>query len=232
MQERIALIGASGAIGSALLKKLKKTGSEIHAFARSEPEKLEGITYHKMDYGEEASIEQAAKKGPFTKIFVTTGLLHAGEVQPEKSLSEVSAENLETLFAANTLFPALVAKHFLADISRTAPVTFAVLTARVGSIGDNRLGGWYSYRISKAALNMFLKTLSIEIKRKNKNALVVGLHPGTVDSPLSKPFQANVPEGKLFTPDFSAEKLLETLENLSPENSGSCFGWDGKEITP
>ena len=109
---------------------------------------------------------------------------------------------------------------------------FAALSARVGSISDNQLGGWYAYRASKAALNMIIKTAAIEVRRRNPHAIVVGLHPGTVDSDLSKPFQGNVPEGKLFTPDFAAGKLLTVLEGLAPAQTGRCFGWDGEEILP
>ena len=109
---------------------------------------------------------------------------------------------------------------------------FAALSARVGSISDNQLGGWYSYRASKAALNMIIKNIAIEISRVNKKAIIVGLHPGTVDSNLSKPFQGNVPYGKLFTPEYSTQKLVEVLKSLTSKQSGKCFAWDGKEILP
>ena len=109
---------------------------------------------------------------------------------------------------------------------------FAPLSARVGSISDNRIGGWYSYRPSKSALNMIIKNVAIETSRRNEQAIIVGLHPGAVDSDLSKPFQANIPDKKLFTPDFSAKKLIEVLETQTPESSGKCFAWDGKEIDP
>jgi NAD(P)-dependent dehydrogenase (short-subunit alcohol dehydrogenase family) len=109
---------------------------------------------------------------------------------------------------------------------------FTALSARVGSISDNQLGGWYSYRASKSALNMILKNAAIETNRSNKKAIIVGLHPGTVESNLSDPFKKNVPEGKLFTPDYSAQKLLAVLSSLTIEQSGKCFAWDGKEIFP
>lgn len=124
----------------------------------------------------------------------------------------------------------MVAKHFLPKLAKDQRAVFAALSARVGSISDNQLGGWYSYRASKAALNMIIKNLSIEMKMRYKQAIIVGLHPGTVDSRLSKPFQANVPAGKLFTADYAVAKMLEVINTLTPENSGKYYAWDGKEI--
>ena len=124
----------------------------------------------------------------------------------------------------------MVAKNFLPKLAKDQRAVFAALSARVGSISDNQLGGWYSYRASKAALNMIIKNLSIEMKMRYKQTIIVGLHPGTVDSRLSKPFQANVPAGKLFTADYAVAKMLEVINTLTPENSGKCYAWDGKEI--
>ena len=126
----------------------------------------------------------------------------------------------------------MIAKYFLPKLNREKRSIFAALSARVGSISDNQLGGWYSYRASKAALNMVIKNIAIEISRFNKKAIIVGLHPGTVDSNLSKPFQVNVPYGKLFTPEFSTQKLVEVLRSLTSKQSGKCFAWDGQEILP
>lgn len=125
-----------------------------------------------------------------------------------------------------------MAKHFIPKLAKDTKSVFAAISARVGSISDNQLGGWYAYRASKAALNMFIKTASVETKRLNPNAVIVGVHPGTVDSHLSEPFQARVPQGKLFTPEYSAEKLIEVFDSLNMEDSGKCFAWDGKEIIP
>ena len=228
----IAVIGASGAIGSACARRLTERypTAKIHAFARDA--KL------RIDYGDEASIAAAAElaaeagAGALDLVLVTTGVLHSGSTSPEKSLRDLSADKFEQIFAANTIAPALVAKHFLPKLSRERPAVFAAISARVGSISDNKLGGWYAYRASKAALNMVIKNAAIELNRRNKRAIVVGLHPGTVDSPLSKPFQANVAEGKLFTPEYSAQKLVHVLENLTPEHSGRCLAWDGEIIAP
>jgi len=137
---------------------------------------------------------------------------------------------MERSYRINAIGPALVAKHFLPLLTRERKAMFAALSARVGSIEDNQLGGWHAYRASKAALNMLLKTLSIELARQNPTAICVGLHPGTVDTRLSGPFQRGVPEGKLFSPQKSARHLLNVLDTLSPEQSGQIFAWDGQRI--
>ena len=137
---------------------------------------------------------------------------------------------MATAFRLNTTGPALVAKHFLPLLARDRKAAFAALSARVGSIEDNGLGGWYAYRASKAALNMAIKTLSIELARRYPLALCVGLHPGTVDTALSKPFQAGVPQERLFSPAQSARHLLSVLDELTAEDSGKLFAWDGRRI--
>ena len=123
-----------------------------------------------------------------------------------------------------------MAKHFIPLLRKQQKSVLAALSARVGSISDNNLGGWYSYRASKSALNMLLKTTSIEVARRNKTASVIGLHPGTVDTGLSKPFQANVKPEKLFTPEFAAECILKNIDKATAETSGSVFAWDGSPI--
>ena len=226
----IAIIGASGAIGGACVRRLveRYPAAHVHAFARD--------AELSIDYDDEASIaaaaELAAQAGPLDLVLVATGMLHSGNTLPEKSLRDLSADKFARIFAANTITPALLAKHFLPRLSRERPAVFAAISARVGSISDNQLGGWYAYRASKAALNMVIKNAAIEMSRRNKKAIVVGLHPGTVDSPLSKPFQANVAAGKLFTPEYSAQKLIQVLESLTPEHSGQCLAWDGEVIAP
>ena len=151
---------------------------------------------------------------------------------PEKSLRELSLEKFQRLFLVNTIIPALIAKHFCPYLNKETPSVFAALSARVGSISDNQLGGWYSYRSSKAALNMIIKNTAIEINRTNKQAIIVGIHPGTVNSNLSKPFQKNVPKEKLFSPNFAAEKIYQVITQLSSQSSGKCFAWDNTEILP
>ena len=147
-------------------------------------------------------------------------------------MAQLDPAALAHQFAINAIGPALVAKHFLPAQPRTGRTVFAVLSAKVGSIGDNRLGGWYGYRASKAALNQLVRTLAIEHRRRNDRSIVVGLHPGTVDTALSKPFQANVVADQLFTPGRAAVQLLDVIEGLRAIDSGKLFGWEGSEITP
>ncbi|MFT5420562.1 MAG: NAD(P)-dependent dehydrogenase (short-subunit alcohol dehydrogenase family) [Candidatus Endobugula sp.] len=245
----IAIIGSSGTIGQALIKQLARShpNAVIHAFSRTPlafsqnsllPDSLlpGKVIPHNIDYDDEQSMAAAAaiatKESALDCVIVVTGILHDGEMMPEKSLRDLSAEKFQHLFAVNTILPALIAKHFIPKLDRKKRSIFAALSARVGSISDNRLGGWYAYRASKAALNMVIKNAAIETARRSKDAIIVGLHPGTVDSALSKPYQYGVPEGKLFTPDYSAQKLLQVLDKLTPLDSGRCFAWDGKEVAP
>ncbi len=237
MYHHIAIIGSAGAIGNALLNQLAnhQRTADIHAFSRGIAASLHGnVRHHQIDYANESSIAEAAAiasaTAPLDLVLVTTGLLHDEDIMPEKSLGDLSSTKFQRLFAANTILPALVAKHFLPKIAKHKRAVFAAISARVGSISDNRLGGWYAYRASKAALNMVIKNAAIEMGRRYKEAVIVGLHPGTVDSRLSKPFQGSVPEGALFTPEFSAEKLLLVLDGLAAKDSGKCFAWDGSEV--
>ena len=228
--QNIAILGASGAIGSAFTTRSaeKYPHADLYAFSRK--------AQHRIDYSSEESIaaaaELAAANKPLDMVIFAGGILHDGDMTPEKSLRELSADKFHRVFEANTIAPALVAKYFLPKLDREKISVFAALSARVGSLSDNRLGGWYAYRASKAALNMIIKNAALEIGRRNKHAVIVGLHPGTVASDLSKPFHANVPAGKLFTPDEAAAKLLDVLQNLTPAQSGKCFAWDGEEIPP
>ena len=228
--KNISILGASSAIGSGFIKLLseKYPNASMFAFSRN--------GQHSIDYSREDSIAKAAElateENPLDLVIVANGILHDDSLMPEKSLRDLSAEKFQRIFEVNTITPMLIAKYFLPKLNKEHTSIFAALSARLGSISDNQLGGWYAYRASKAALNMIIKTAAIEVGRINKHAMIVGLHPGTVDSDLSKPFQGNVPNGKLFKPDYSAEKLLEVLENLSPAQTGKCFAWDGKEVLP
>ena len=228
--KNIVIVGSSGAMGSAFKSVLldRYPTAHLHCFSRNGD--------YPIDYKNEETFSQAAdiaaKKGPLDLVIVVNGILHDNDIQPEKSLKDLSAEKFQHLFKINTITPALVAKHFLPKLHRHRPVKFAALSARVGSISDNQIGGWYAYRASKTALNMIIKNFAIEIGRQNHEAVIVSLHPGTVDSNLSKPFQKNIPDGKLFSPLFSAHKLIDVLGSLTPEDTGKCFAWDGTEIAP
>lgn len=164
-------------------------------------------------------------------IFVASGILHTPAIKPEKNIKQIDQENLHTLFQINAIAPILILKNFSSLLNPETRSVFAVLSARAGSISDNQLGGWYGYRASKAALNMLLETVSIECHRTMKNLIIAGLHPGAVDSNLSKPFQSNIPKDQLFTPEFSAQQLLQVINKLKPEDSGNLIAWDGEIIT-
>lgn len=235
----IVVIGASGGIGAALANDLEKCSavSKVLRLSRSNQSAnaKDGIWLHLDLENEESIAEAATNVGRFSRelhiVLMATGILHrADHLQPEKTWRNLSTPSMEMAFRLNAVGPALVAKHFLPLLASERKSVFAALSARVGSIGDNSLGGWYAYRASKAALNMIIKTLSIELARRNPHALCIGLHPGTVDTSLSKPFQRCVPKTELFTPVQSARHLLTVLDNLSPKNSGGLYAWDGKQI--
>lgn len=217
---RSVVIGASGGIGGALADALEARGGEVVRLSRPE-----------LDITDEAGIASiAARVGAIDQLIVATGLLHDDEQTPEKSFRALDLAALARSFAVNAIGPALVAKHFLPLLPRDRRAVFAVLSAKVGSISDNRLGGWYVYRASKAALNQLIRTLSIELRRTHPLAVCVALHPGTVDTRLSKPFQRGVPD--LFTPERSAQALLAVLDGLTPDESGRLWAWNGQEIAP
>ena len=226
------VIGAGGGIGATLIARLADEGrfERVHALARRAGP---GTTGH-IDVGEPDSIAAAAAAidGPVDLVIVATGMLHEGGHGPERALREIDADRLARSFAINAIGPALVLRHFAPLLPRHGRSAIALLSARVGSISDNRSGGWYGYRASKAALNMLVRTAAIEIARTRPEALCVALHPGTVDTALSAPFQGSVAPERLFTPGFAAERLLAVLDALGPAASGRCYGWDGAEIAP
>ncbi len=228
--KQAVVIGASGGIGRAIADALEEEGVAVTRFARS----MTGDAH--LDLEDEASIAAAAAriaKGPAPDlVIVATGLLHDGERGPEKAIDQLDPAWLGRNFAVNAIGPALVAKHLLPIMPRTGKTLFAALSARVGSISDNRMGGWYGYRASKAALNQFIRTLAVEHKRRNDRSIIVALHPGTVDTALSKPFQGNVRPGGLFAPDRAAVQLLDVIDGLKAPDSGKLFDWEGKEVQP
>lgn len=228
------VVGTSGGVGGALTRALvtRREPMRIHALSR-QGVAVEGAEAGRIDLDDEASIQAAAERiaqgSPPTLIVLATGVLH-GDFRPERAMRELSAEHLMRDYRANAVGPALAAKHLAPLMPRDRPAVFAILSARVGSIGDNRLGGWHAYRASKAALNMLIRTLSIELARTHPLAVIVGLHPGTVDTALSQPFQRGVPPERLFTPEVSAAHLLEVIDGLTPADSGGVFAWDGSRI--
>lgn len=232
----VAVVGASGGIGRAMCGLLNADPRvhSIHAFSRREIDSTGKIQWFPMDIADEHSIKSAMDAigdARFDIVLVMTGVLHGGDqLQPERRLEDVSADSMTRVFAINTIGPALVAKHLLPRLAKGRKTVFAALSARVGSIGDNRLGGWVSYRASKAALNQVLRTLAIEHARRWPDSAVVALHPGTVDTPLSKPFTGGTPGHKLFTPEKSAGYLLNVIDGLTKDDTGGFFAWDGSRI--
>ena len=233
----VAVFGAGGGIGGAVVDILQSETSVERIYALSHNE-LEGLgkksTGIEFDMLDEASIVKAAavisKDGPLHLAIVATGFLHNNTVGPEKRMKDLGGNNMEPLFRINTVGPAIIAKHILPLFAKDRQSLFAALSARVGSISDNKLGGWHSYRASKAALNMVIRTLSIEMAYRNPRSICVALHPGTVDTQLSGPFQGNLSFQKVFTPDHSATRLLEVVAGLTPKSTGGFFAWDGQQI--
>ena len=241
--------GASRGLGLALTRQLlrRQPGWTVFASCRH-PEaatELRGVQREssgrlellKLDVRDERSIAAAAERfGAATErahlVINVAGVLHGPSFGPEKKLAQVEPEALRAVFEVNAFGPLLVAKHFHRFLRHGERAVFASLSARVGSISDNRLGGWYAYRASKAAQNMVTKTLSIELSRLAPDAIVVGLHPGTVDTHLSKPFQRNVPADKLLSAEESAASLLTVLDGLTPAATGRVFDYRGEEVPP
>lgn len=227
-----AVIGASGGIGAAFATLLHDDPrcEAVLCFSRSGRGPA-GLAAGPIDVTDEASIAAAASAcGTVSLVIVATGLLHDGAMQPEKDLRALESGRLARSFAVNAIGPALVAKHFLPLLPRNGRGVFAVLSARVGSISDNTVGGWYGYRASKAGLNMLLKTAAIETARKRPETVILALQPGTVDTGLSKPFQSAAQS--LLTPTESAANLLAVIDRSTPSWSGDLYDWRGERIAP
>ena len=230
------VIGATGGIGRALVLGLAASGAyeRVVALAR---QPLDGLpsdveTGH-IDLLDEATIVLAADRiGQADLVMVATGALSTPRSRPERTYRALDADSMMELFRVNAIGPALVARSFLPILPRDRRAVFATLSARVGSISDNHLGGWHSYRASKAALNMLVKGFAIELARDRPLAICVALHPGTVDTVLSAPFSQSVPKGRLFSTEQSAGHLLDLVSRLAPSDSGELLAWDGQRIAP
>jgi NAD(P)-dependent dehydrogenase (short-subunit alcohol dehydrogenase family) len=223
----IAIIGANGGIGKALSEYID-TSDFAGTLLRFSRNGSTGIEDEEIVSG---YADRAAKHSPLDAVIVATGVLHDDQgLRPEKRLADINATSLARAFEVNAIGPALVAKHFLPLLRRDRKTVFVALSARVGSISDNRLGGWSAYRASKAALNMLLKTAAIEHRRSHPESVVAAVHPGTVDTRLSAPFQANVRSGQLFSPQRAAQQIGNVIDQLTPADSGGFFSWDGAPI--
>ncbi len=232
---RCAVFGASGGIGAAFVSLLahRDDVAEVHALARKPLATAPKVHAHTFDLTDESTIAEACRGigAPLDLVVVATGrLVRDNGDGPEKSWRALNADAMAEMFAINTVGPALIGKHCAALLRKDGRAVFAAISAKVGSITDNRLGGWHSYRASKAALNMMVRNFAIELARTNAAAIAVTLHPGTVDTPLSRPFQRGVLPEKLFTPAQSATNLLSVIDGLTRADSGKLIGWDGTEI--
>lgn len=242
-QDTTLIIGAGSRIAQSLLDTLldrrspdSTDGDEIVLISRTAPRgpQQHGVRHIACDYSEHsihAVVESLqGYRGRIRRVFICNGILHSGNVSPEKRLEDIQLQSLRTVFTANAFTPLLWLQGLCPLLKATQPCIVTVFSARIGSIGDNRLGGWYSYRGAKAALNMLLKTAAIEYARRAPNVKLIAFHPGTTDTPLSKPFQASVPEGKLFSPDFVAEQLLAIVAQAQPDGELSYLDWAGEPI--
>ncbi len=218
--ESALIIGSSGGIGSALTDALTARGVAVTGLSRR---------HDGLDVTDEARIKASldALDGPFDLVFVATGALEINDAEPEKTLKHVTAEAMIDQFKLNTVGPSLVLKHAMRLLPRKGRAVFAALSARVGSIGDNRLGGWYSYRTSKAALNQMIHGSAIELARTHKDLICVALHPGTVETRFTEKYVGHNPS---VPASDAAENLLGVLEGLTPDDTGKFFDWQGKEV--
>ncbi len=223
------IVGASGGIGAALADNLAAQGyGVIHRLARGGPVMCDLTDPPSIA----AAVATALDGPPITTAIIATGLLHDSGNGPEKSLRDLDAAWLARQFAVNVTGPALLLSQLLPRLPRGQAVRVAALGARVGSISDNRLGGWYGYRAAKAALHQIVRTASIEWARSHRQAVLVALHPGTVSTRLSAPFSRSTGGKRLLTPAESAAALLAVLDGLTPADSGRIFDWQGAEIAP
>ena len=240
--ENILIIGGRGDIAKAIVKELFSQNANINIFivtskkdyvSRDDSKKNFEILY--SDYSEQ-SIEEICSSLKllglsFSEVFIFNGVLSAKGSSPEKKIEDLTAFSLEETFRINAIVPALWIKNLLPVLKNTLPCRLLVFSARLGSITDNNLGGWYSYRCSKAALNMLVKTASIEYERRAKNVSFILFHPGTVDTKLSKPFTQNRGSSKLFSPESAAKNLFKVLSSSKGEKKIQYLDWQGKIIS-
>jgi NAD(P)-dependent dehydrogenase (short-subunit alcohol dehydrogenase family) len=231
----VVITGGSGGIGGALVERLARNPAveQITATFHRHPPAADypNVRWQSLDLGDEEAIRDwAARSGEIDWLINAAGLLHSPGQGPEKTIRQLDAGFFLENMRCNALPSLLLARHLQARFRHGRPAVFAAISAKVGSIEDNRLGGWFSYRASKAALNMGLKTLAIEWKRTLPNVAVVALHPGTTDTALSKPFQRNVPPGQLFPPAHTASCLVELLAGVTAAQSGRFLAFDGEQL--
>jgi NAD(P)-dependent dehydrogenase (short-subunit alcohol dehydrogenase family) len=244
---RRLVVGASRGIGLALVEAqlddpgvdnviaTHRDGSNLAALSDIRERHGDRLTLHRLDVADRQSFADFADflagSGAGIDLAIhAAGILHDGSLQPEKSVSQCEPDNLKRMFEINSIAPLMTARTLLPLQSRNQRFTFAALSAMVGSIGDNRLGGWYGYRASKAALNQFIRTLANECRFSHPRAAIVAVHPGTTDTHLSRPFQRNVDAKRLYTPKQTASRILAVIDGIGSDGSGRFYNWDGSEI--
>jgi NAD(P)-dependent dehydrogenase (short-subunit alcohol dehydrogenase family) len=220
MMAKALVIGASGGIGAAISAALDGAGHQVTRLSRSA---------HGLDITDETSVAacMAQVQGPFDTVFIATGALEIGPHGPEKSLRSVTADGLLAQFQTNAIGPVLVLKHLIPHLPRDRPVHVGILSARVGSIGDNGLGGWHSYRTAKAALNQLVHTAAIELARSHKQAVLALLHPGTVETNFTAKYAGHHPTVR---PEEAAQNLISVLGKLGPAETGGFYDWAGQRV--
>ena len=237
MKENIIIAGSSGAIGGEFIKLYANNSNveKIIALSRrsinNDHDKIQSV---EIDYNDEATLKNLdaiSQLDSISKIIIATGILHTDHIKPEKSIDSIAGEDMRKVFQVNVFGPILLVKKLLPLIKKSKGVKIVFLTARVGSISDNVLGGWHSYRSSKSALNMMIKNLAIELKRLNKEHVVIGIHPGTVKSHLSEPFLRHV-KHDIFSPKESVDLMMQVVNKVTQKDSGKCFDFSGKVIEP
>ena len=237
MKENIIIAGSTGAIGGEFTELYANNSNveKIIALSRkptnTNHNKIQSV---EIDYYNEATfknLDEISQLDSISKIIIATGILHTDQIRPEKSIDSIAGEDMRNVFQVNVFGPILLVKKLLPLIKKSKGVKIVFLTARVGSISDNVLGGWHSYRSSKSALNMMIKNLAIELKRLNKEHVVIGIHPGTVKSHLSEPFLRHV-KHDIFNPKESVDLMTQVISKVSQTDSGKCFDFSGKVIDP
>lgn len=232
MTQSVCIIGGCSGIGLALAQHYAETHTVV-VISRQPSLQLPGIRWIQDPLTSETTsaerVATALAQQPDI-IFICNGVLHDNQAMPEKTIRQLDINQLAVRFASNVQVPALYLKLLFGYLCKRPAVKLLVLSAKVGSIGDNMLGGWYSYRISKAALNMLIKNVSIEVGRLNKTAVIVSIHPGTTDTQLSAPFQHNLPAGQLQSPLATAKRLAAVAAGLTAGQSGALLNWDGTAL--
>ena len=233
MSKSVLIIGGGSRIGQAVAHECSSTGATVSVISRRPATGNPAWHWYQDALPSEASsqhcIEQALQQQPDT-FFICNGVLHDASGMPEKTIRQLDSQQLAQRLHSNVIIPAQYLRALFRYLTHTPQVKVLVLSAKVGSISDNHLGGWYSYRMSKAALNMLVKNLSLEVVRLNPSACIVAVHPGTTDTPLSEPFQSNLPQGQLQTAEHTAQRLLQVRDALTPELSGTLLNWDASVL--